>query len=253
MVSFKFLEQFLGNVHINMAITNNGDQITVSILPSPRCKDDAKKSITPIMLKGTAEELDAEFHSLVQKPFEKVAGITANIINFEESADKLAKESKAAESLKEAGKKNKEKAEKLVVKAKEYLEKKEYDKAMFQVNEALKLSDKLKSATTLKTEIEAEQAKDAQVDIFSVIEEEEKPTIKEVADASPNVEIVTPATKPMSPDLSFNEPNKEEEIETSGFTSSQEDAMQMQEFEEEQHAIREYNSQQNNQEPLNFK
>ena len=290
MVSFKLLETFLNDVNINMTITKNENGLTVSILPQPKCKDEAKKGIVPILLKGTAEELDKEFHVLIQKPFEKISGITANITSFEESADKLAKESKAAEALKEQAKKDKEKAEKLVVKAKEYLEKKEYDKAMFQVNEALKLSDKLASAVHLKDEIDAEKKKNSQVDIFSVIEEEKKPTIKEVVEASPNIEIVKPASteylqenpktieesfkveekdemegsveyepqtpadkiKPMSPDLSFDEPNSLPEIKASGFTSVEEEAMMMQEFEEQECARREYEFQQRNQETINF-
>lgn len=248
MVSFKLLETFLNDVNINMTITKNENGLTVSILPQPKCKDEAKKGIVPILLKGTAEELDKEFHVLIQKPFEKISGITANITSFEESADKLAKESKAAEALKEQAKKDKEKAEKLVVKAKEYLEKKEYDKAMFQVNEALELSDKLASAIHLKDEIDAEKKKNAQVDIFSVIKGEDE------MEGSVEYEEQTPADeiKPMTPDLSFDEPNSSPEIKASGFTSDEEEAMMMQELEEQEYARREYESQQRNQETINF-
>lgn len=249
MVSFKLLEQFLDGVNVNMTIAKNGEQLTVSILPQPKCKDEAKKGIAPILLKGTAEELDKEFHVLIQKPLEKISGITANIVNFEESAEKMAKESKAAEALKEQARKDKEKAEKLVVKAKEYLEKKEYDKATFQVNEALKLADKLASAIHLKDEIESEKKKNAQVDIFSVIEED-----KNEMEDSVEKEPVVPMEpeKPTTPNLSFDEPNDSPEVKASGYTSEEEEAMMMQEFEEQEYARREYEAQNRNKETINF-
>ena len=167
--SFKLLEQYLNNTNINIVITKNDNVLSVSLLPQPKCKDEAFKALKPIVLKGTAEELDAEFHKIIQKPLDKVAGIVSNVISFEESADKSAAETKAASEIKDKAKKDKEKAEKKVEKAKEYLENKDFDKAMFTINEALNLSPKLSSAGKIKTEIETAQAADKQVPFIITI------------------------------------------------------------------------------------
>jgi PRTRC genetic system protein E len=164
--SFKLLEQYLNNTNMNIVITKNDNVLSVSLLPQPKCKDEAFKALKPIVLKGTAEELDAEFHKIIQKPLDKVAGIVSNVISFEESADKSAAETKAATEIKDKAKKDKEKAEKKVEKAKEYLEKKDFDKAMFTINEALNLSPKLSSAGKIKTEIETAKAASSQVGLF---------------------------------------------------------------------------------------
>lgn len=172
--SFKLLEQYLNNSNLNIVIAKNGTGLSVSVLPQPNCKDEAFSMLKPIILNGTAEELDAEFHKIIQKPLEKVSGVVSNVVSFEESTDKAAEETKAAKGIQEKLKKDKEKAEKKVEKAKEYLESKDFDKAMFTINEALTLSSKLVSASKLKTEIENAKSANSQVDMFGDIEEEEE-------------------------------------------------------------------------------
>lgn len=184
-VSFKFLEKYLESSNMNLVLTKNGDKICVSILPKPKINDEAKSNLKPIVIKGIAEELDEQFHIVLQKPLEKVTGIINNIAEFEKNAELMAEKSKIAESEKKKVEANKKKAEKKVEKAKEYLEKEEFDKAMYTVKEAIELAPKLSSAINLKDEIEENKKSKQQVDIFSVIDEsekeqkEEKPTITE--------------------------------------------------------------------------
>jgi PRTRC genetic system protein E len=180
--SFKLLEEYLDNTNLNIVIAKNDGVLSVSVLPQPKCKDDALKTLKPILLTGTAADMDAEFHQIIQKPLSMVAGIVSNVASFEESTEKAAAETKEATAKKDKEKKDKEKAEKKVEKAKEYLEKKDFDKAMFSTNEALKLSPNLSSALKIKTEIEAAQAANNQVDMFGGVEEPkaEPTSMKEV-------------------------------------------------------------------------
>ena len=72
MISFKLLEQYLNNANINLIISKSDDEITVSLLPLPKIKDDAKSNLKPIIIRGTATELDEQFHIIIQKHLEKV-------------------------------------------------------------------------------------------------------------------------------------------------------------------------------------
>lgn len=181
-ISFKQLESYLDNVDLNITIVKSEEKLVVSILPKAKCKDKAVETLKPILLKGTAEELDVEFGTIITKPLDKVAGIVSNIQSFEVDTEEKAKSSAANKAIKEKAKKDKEKAEKKLTKAKEYIESKDYDKAMFVVNEALEIAPKLSSAIHMKDEIEELNKANNQVDMFDVIEEVEKePTsMKEV-------------------------------------------------------------------------
>jgi PRTRC genetic system protein E len=211
--SFKLLEQYLNNANLNIVIAKNGEGLSVSVLPQPNCKDEAFKSLKPIVLNGTAEELDAEFHKIIQKPLEKVSGIVSNVVSFEENADAAALKTKEATAKKEQIKKDKEKAEKKVEKAKEYLDNKDFDKAMFTINEALNLSPKLSSATKLKTEIEEAQATSNQVDMFG----EDESGAFEVAAAQHKLENEEPTSMKEvgmeQQQAAIQEPDEDEEEE----------------------------------------
>lgn len=169
MISFKLLEQYLGNSNITLVLTKNENIITVSLLPQPKIKDEAKSNLKPIMIKGTAEELDAQFHVAIQKPLDLVSGVIDNISEFEKSVEKLKAESKASEEAKKSEDKEKQenikKGEKIVEKAKALFDKKEYDKATKLLNEPLLLTLSLESAIDLKSKIEA--LNPTQPDIFA--------------------------------------------------------------------------------------
>ncbi len=202
MISFKLLEQYLGNSNITLVLTKNENIITVSLLPQPKIKDEAKSNLKPIMIKGTAEELDAQFHVAIQKPLDLVSGVIDNISEFEKSVEKLKAESKASEEAKKSEDKEKQenikKGEKIVEKAKALFDKKEYDKALKLLNDPLLLTTTLSSAVDLKAKIEALNT--TQSDIFTNIQESENTiedkeevtqpvTLSEIAKESPNIII----------------------------------------------------------------
>ena len=167
MLSFKLLEQYLNNTNINLVITKNGEEVTVSLLPQPKIKDEAKSNLKPILLRGTAEELDEQFHTLISKPMDKVTGIVSNIQEFEDSADKLATKSKAAEELKKQSTKNKEKAESLLKEADVFVKDKDYSKAILKIEAALKFIPDFDKAIKLLAEVKELDTPD----LFAEVEE----------------------------------------------------------------------------------
>jgi len=173
---FKSLEKHLDSINLNMTITKGENGLIVSVLPVLHCKDDTKKSITPILLKGTSEELDEQFAGIIQQPLEIVSGISTNIIEFEQSVAKakensVIKKAEAEKNKKAKTKTDKEgakaktkaekdleklniKADKELEKAQTYIDKKEYGKAVYMIKSALKISPKYEKSIKMLEEAE---------------------------------------------------------------------------------------------------
>ena len=217
---FKSIEKHLDNINLNMTITKSETGIVVSVLPVLNCKDEAVKNITPILLKGTAEEMDTEFAGIIQQPLETVSGVASNIIEFEQSVTKAKENSaikkaaddkdtkaktkaeKDAEKAKIKAEKDLEKlnikADKELVKAETYAEKKEYGKAIFMIKSALKISPTYEKAIKMLEDTE-------KLDSPEIFEKEDKPTsMKEVAiedQQKSEVESLVGKPKPRRKDL----------------------------------------------------
>ena len=217
---FKSIEKHLDNINLNMTITKSETGIVVSVLPVLNCKDEAVKNITPILLKGTAEEMDTEFAGIIQQPLETVSGVASNIIEFEQSVTKAKENSaikkaaddkdtkaktkaeKDAEKAKIKAEKDLEKlnikADKELVKAETYAEKKEYGKAIFMIKSALKISPTYDKAIKMLEDTE-------KLDSPEIFEKEDKPTsMKEVAiedQQKSEVESLVGKPKPRRKDL----------------------------------------------------
>ncbi|AZA84583.1 prtrc system protein e [Chryseobacterium lactis] len=112
------------------------DKIVVSILvQNDGCGDKAKYIIPPLNLKGTAEELDAEFFSHIKKPIESASGLMSNMEAFMKQMEEAKKQS--AMEKEKADKAKKEKDVKI----------KKYNDAMAKA-EALEKEGKFKEAWT---------------------------------------------------------------------------------------------------------
>ena len=70
---FKSIEQHLDGLNLNIVIMKTENGLTVSVLPQAKVKDEAMKNLKPILLKGTAEELDAQFAGIIQQPLDITA------------------------------------------------------------------------------------------------------------------------------------------------------------------------------------
>jgi PRTRC genetic system protein E len=146
---FKSIEQHLEGLNLNVVISKNENGLTVSVLPQPTCKDDAMKSLTPILLKGTAEELDAQFAGIIQQPLQKVSGISTNLVQFEKNVEIQAEKTAIVKAKKDADKKLTDKADKYIKEAEALIEKDETKKAILKAKAALKVAPEYKKALDL--------------------------------------------------------------------------------------------------------
>jgi len=65
---------------LNMTLHKEGDCLTVSLLlQNDSCGDAAKGSIPPLVLKGTAEELDSGFFATITEPLQQTSGLLVNM------------------------------------------------------------------------------------------------------------------------------------------------------------------------------
>jgi PRTRC genetic system protein E len=89
--------------------STDGDRIRVTVTPRPKSDEEKKKPIIPLVVEGTAEELDAEFAKTID-------GFTEKLLSFEESvneaqasmdAELKAIKDEAAKKIAEAKKTNK--------------------------------------------------------------------------------------------------------------------------------------------------
>ncbi|WP_454045048.1 PRTRC system protein E [Chryseobacterium sp. Marseille-Q8038] len=112
------------------------DKIVVSILvQNDGCTDKAKNIIPPLNLKGTAEELDAEFFSHIKKPVESASGLMSNMENFMKQMEEAKKQSAMEKEKADKAKKDKD------------AKSKKYSDAMAKA-EALENEGKFKEAWT---------------------------------------------------------------------------------------------------------
>lgn len=177
---FATIAPILGSMNLTFTVAKDeSGTIIVSVLPKPRINDNAKSNIQPMIIRGSIEELDESFFDAIKEPMADVTGIVIEIDNFEKGAKKLAEENKAAADIKAKAKKNKEKADKILVKAQAFFDEKEYDKAQKELDKAIELVPGTPAVNKLANALKDAQASDNQVDIFSAIEEvKEEPKIE---------------------------------------------------------------------------
>lgn len=180
---FAAMAPLLSGMNLTFTVAkDDSGTIIVSVLPQLRIKDDAKESIQPMVIRGTIEELDNEFLSAIKEPMAKVSGIVIEIENFEKGAKILEEENKAKDAIKAEAKKNKEKAEKIIKKAQELFDAKDYDSAEKELDKAIKLTPGTPAVNKLSNSIKDAKTSNNQVDIFASIEEvKEEPKVEKTA------------------------------------------------------------------------
>ena len=82
---FTELQQFLENSDLNMTISKQGEVIIVSTIP--KLKGEDQPEIKPLIIRGTAEELDAGFIAAVQQKLPAVAGLKIDAEAFDASVN----------------------------------------------------------------------------------------------------------------------------------------------------------------------
>lgn len=80
---------------ITLVLTKANGILAVSVMPKKiGLKDEAKDKLSPIVLKGTPEELDREFITTIQKPIERAVGLLTNMAVHEKSVEEVKAKSK---------------------------------------------------------------------------------------------------------------------------------------------------------------
>ena len=108
MIFFKTIESMMNGVELQFNIIQKNDQLTVMVMPKATIKDKAAGNIRPLIITGTADELDAGFLESITGAIATATGLMSNIVSFEAGADKLAKENEVEKKKAELDKKEKE-------------------------------------------------------------------------------------------------------------------------------------------------
>lgn len=87
MFFFKEISGLLaGGVELNFTVKKTGDKISVSVLPKMKgAKQDDAAKIVPLIITGTAEELDRGFSSAISQPIQEATGVLSNLKAFQAS------------------------------------------------------------------------------------------------------------------------------------------------------------------------
>ena len=142
---------------VNLTVHSLNGKLTVSIFTKfSGLKDEAQKHLQPIVLTGSAEELDAGFFDAISQPVQKATGLLADMKVFEESLARVEAEKKEAQENKrntekqsdeqnktfnKQAKARRDKYENFITKAEEQEKKENYDHAKFYLSEAKKIAE----------------------------------------------------------------------------------------------------------------
>ena len=122
-----------GDLQITFTQTTENNYVASVLLKNEQCGDEARKSIPPLNLRGTAEELDNGFFENISTPLQTASGLMVDMESFMKQLEVTKKQ-----SAMEKEKSDKEKKEK------EFKDKK-YNEA-FQKAEELEKEEKYKEA-----------------------------------------------------------------------------------------------------------
>jgi len=131
---------------INLTVHNKNGTLTVSVFPKSKgLEDEAQNHLQPLVLTGTAEELDTGFFDAVRHPLTEATGLLAGMKSFEESLNRVEAERKEAQEQKRNVDKRyqerRAKFDKLIARA-DALEKEEkYDETLQSLREARTMAD----------------------------------------------------------------------------------------------------------------
>ena len=168
---FKELSQMMtSGASVNLNVHCGNGIMTVSVFPKVKgLKDEAKNHLQPIVLKGTAEELDAGFFDTVCLPVQKAFGLLSGMKKFEDSLALVEAGKKEVKEQKRATDKRAEerktKYDKLIARADAQEKEGQNDDALQSLREARTMADGENIAKT-DARIEQIKAKCQQTSLF---------------------------------------------------------------------------------------
>ena len=140
---FKRINEMLGEgCTLVMNVAKKGDSLTVSVFPgNPLVKDNGAKKINPLIIKGTAEELDADFLGVIKEPISRVTGLLVDMANFEKGEEEAKAKSDMLKKKEDEKKKKEEEFKGFIALAKENLEADKFKDARFCLDKAKDSTD----------------------------------------------------------------------------------------------------------------
>jgi PRTRC genetic system protein E len=180
---FTQISTYLNGVDININLTKIDGEITLAILPKPKCDEKSKKAIRPLTITSTPDKLDNAFFDAVDKPLEKTKTWSKSMSSFEADMAKAEAESQRAREQKKEKDALEKKVEGKVTKATELLDT-DPRKALTIIKDGLKISPE---STKLKDlEQQANQKLGMGADLFSQAPTEETESSTITADTDGN-------------------------------------------------------------------
>ncbi|NML70793.1 PRTRC system protein E [Chryseobacterium sp. RP-3-3] len=101
-----------GDLQITFRQTGESNIILSILLNNEQCGDEARKTIPPLTLRGTAEELDNGFFENVSVPLQSASGLMVNMESFMKQLEEAKKQSAMEKVKSDKEKKEKEAKEK---------------------------------------------------------------------------------------------------------------------------------------------
>lgn len=126
---------------LSINIKRVNDRLSVAVMPRHNgVKDEAQQHLVPLILNGTAIELDAEFLQAIMMPVSRTMGVLANLETFELQAAKVSSESRPAKTAQEKepkeAREKREKMERLLKKTDEAVAGRKYSEALIWLKQA---------------------------------------------------------------------------------------------------------------------
>jgi PRTRC genetic system protein E len=101
-----------GNLQLAISKGAQNNLVVSVILQNEQCGDNAKKLIPPLLLKGTAEELDNGFFENIVKPIEQTSSLMLNMADYLKQQEEAQKQSAIEKDKTDKEKKAKEEKDK---------------------------------------------------------------------------------------------------------------------------------------------
>ncbi len=126
---------------IKLVLTKVNGVVSVSVLPTKiGLKDEAKDNLSPIIIKGTAEELDQSFIDTIKQPLQRATELLTNLDTFEKSMEATQAKSKSATEAKKKQEADKKAYTDKFKKVEALYTEKKYSEAALLLKEASEMS-----------------------------------------------------------------------------------------------------------------
>lgn len=150
-----------------VATTTAPDAMIVSILlKNEKCGDQARNNIIPMLIRGTPEEIDAEFFKHVGAPLQKSSGIMTNMEAFLKSTEKASKESAEAAAVKKEQETKKKGFDDSMKKVDDLIKEKKFADALAKLPRATDYPDQATAIENKRKEVQKQGNLAAQASLF---------------------------------------------------------------------------------------